>query len=104
MNIASAVETRILDMAARVNELTGNTAGIITAPKRVWDTKNRLLASIDRAKTILGYEPKMEFDEGLKKTIGWFRANWTNIERDAEFPPGMSSATRGITQHGQKEN
>jgi nucleoside-diphosphate-sugar epimerase len=96
MNIASAVETRILDMAARVNELTGNKAGIITAPKRVWDTKNRLLASIDRAKTILGYEPKMEFDEGLKITIDWFRANWQDIQRDAEFPPGMSSATRGV--------
>ncbi len=96
MNIASAIETRILDMAARVNELTGNTAGIITAPKRIWDTKNRLLASIDRAKTVLGYEPKMEFEEGLKKTIDWFKANWQDIQRDAEFPPGMSSATRGI--------
>ena len=96
MNIASAVETRILDMAARVNELTGNTAGIIEAPKRVWDTKNRLLASIDRAKTLLGYEPKMDFDEGLNRTIDWFKQNWESIQRDAEFPPGMSSATRGV--------
>ncbi|GJL57096.1 MAG: nucleotide sugar epimerase [Nitrospirales bacterium] len=97
MNIASAVETSILDMAARVNELTGNTAGVITAPKRVWDTKNRLLASIDRAKTILGYQPKVEFDHGLKQTIEWFRKNWDNINRDAEFPPGMSSATRFVS-------
>ena len=96
MNIASGVETRILDMATRVNELTGNKAGIITAPKRTWDTKNRLLASIDRAKTLLGYEPKMDFDDGLRKTIEWFRVNWDNIKLDAEFPPGMSSATRGI--------
>ena len=96
MNIASGVETRILDMAARVNELTGNKAGIITAPKRMWDTKTRLLASIDRAKALLGYEPKMDFDAGLQKTIEWFQANWDNIRRDAEFPPGMSSATRGI--------
>ena len=96
MNIASAVETRILDMAARVNELTGNKSGIIMAPKRVWDTKNRLLASIDNAKAILGYQPKMEFDEGLKQTIDWFRDNWGNIQRDAEFPPGMSSATRFV--------
>lgn len=94
MNIASAVETRILDMAHRVNELVGNKAGIIEAPKRVWDTKTRLLASIDRAKSILGYEPQMDFDEGLKQTIEWFRTNWDNILRDAEYPPGMSSATR----------
>jgi nucleoside-diphosphate-sugar epimerase len=96
MNIASGVETRILDMATRINELVGNKAGIVTAPRRVWDTKTRLLACIDRAKTMLGYEPKTDFDEGLKKTIDWFKANWDNIQRDAEFPPGMSSATRGV--------
>ena len=99
MNIASGVETRILDMAARINELTDNKAGIVTAPKRVWDTKTRLLANIDRAKALLGYEPKMDFDEGLQKTVKWFKANWENIRRDAEFPPGMSSATRGIKEH-----
>ncbi len=94
MNIASGVETRILDMAERVNALTGNTAGIETAPKRVWDTKVRLLASIDRAKILIGYEPKQDFDEGLQTTVAWFREHWDDIARDAEFPPGMSSATR----------
>ena len=94
MNIASAVETRILDLAKRVNELTGNKAGILSAPKRVWDTKNRLLASIDQAKAILGYQPKMDFESGLMETITWFTDNWDNIQRDAEFPPGMSSAIR----------
>ena len=97
VNIASGVETRILDMATRVNELTDNKAGIVTAPKRVWDTKTRLLASVERARDMLGYQPKMDFDEGLKKTVDWFKANWNNIQRDAEFPPGMSSATRGVT-------
>jgi nucleoside-diphosphate-sugar epimerase len=97
MNIASGAETRILDMAARVNELTHNEAGIIEAPKRTWDTKNRLLASIDRARDILGYDPKMSFDDGLNRTIAWFKANWENIQRDAEFPPGMSSAVRGTS-------
>lgn len=96
MNIASGVETRILDMAVRINELTGNSAGVVTAAKRVWDTKNRLLASIDRAKSLLGYQPKMNFDEGLKTTIAWFQEHWAEIQRDAEFPPGMSSATRQV--------
>jgi len=96
MNIATGKEIKILDMAERVNELVGNRAGITKAPHRVWDTKKRLLASIDRAKDLLGYQPKMEFDEGLQKTIDWFRKNWDNIDRDAEFPPGMSSATRGV--------
>lgn len=97
LNLAAGREIKILDMATRVNELVGNTAGIMKAPKRKWDTKNRLLAAIDNAKATIGYEPNMAFDEGLKRNIQWFQENWENIDRDAEFPPGMSSATRGVT-------
>jgi len=96
MNLATGKEIRILDMANRVNELTGNKAGIMKAPHRKWDTKVRLLASIDRARELIGYEPKVEFDAGLKQTVQWFKDNWDDVRRDAEFPPGMSAATRGV--------
>jgi len=96
MNIASAEETRIIDLAEMVNELTDNNAGIVRAAKRKWDTKDRLLASIDKAIDILGYNPRTSFGKGLRKTVHWFEANWDNIRRDAEYPPGMSSATRGV--------
>lgn len=96
MNIASGTETNILKMAERINLLTGNTAGISRAPARIWDTKKRLLASIDRAKELLGYEPKMEFEEGLHNTIQWFKDHWDDIQRDADFPPGTSSAVSGV--------
>jgi UDP-glucose 4-epimerase len=96
MNIASGSEVNILKMAERINELTGNKAGIIRAERRVWDTKKRLLASIDRAKALLGYEPQIDFETGLQNTIQWFSANWVNIQRDAEFPPGMSAAVPGV--------
>ena len=96
MNIASGRETNILEMAELVNELTGNKAGIKRAPHRVWDTKKRLLASIDRANEVLGYEPEMEFEQGLLTTIQWFKDNWDKIQRDAEFPPGSSSAVQGV--------
>lgn len=96
MNIASGRETNILEMAELINELTGNEAGIVRAEPRVWDTKKRLLASIDRAKELIGYEPRMEFNEGLKITIQWFNDHWKTIQQDAEFPPGSSSAVRGV--------
>lgn len=95
MNIASGKEVRILEMAEMINALTGNKAGIVRAPRRVWDTKDRLLASIDQARELLGYEPRMSFEEGLTKTIAWFQENWDNIQGHAEFPPGMSAAVRG---------
>ncbi len=96
MNIASAQETQILELAKTINEITGNKAGIARAAQRKWDTKDRLLASIDRANDLLGYKPTVSFREGLENTIEWFKANWDNIRRDAEFPPGMSSAARHI--------
>jgi nucleoside-diphosphate-sugar epimerase len=96
MNIASGHETNILEMAELINERTNNQAGILRAPSRVWDTKKRLLASIDRARELIGYEPSMEFEWGLQATIHWFRENWDRIQRDAEFPPGSSAAVQGI--------
>ena len=94
MNIASAREIEIVQLAETINQLTGNKAGLLYTDRRKWDTKSRLLASIDRAKDLLGYDPQTTFEEGLKKTIQWFRDNWEAINRDAEFPPGMSSAVK----------
>jgi UDP-glucose 4-epimerase len=96
MNIASGCETTIKDLADRVNKLVGSSAGIAYAPRRKWDTKSRLRASIDRASELLGYAPKTSFDVGLVTTIDWFKANWERIRASAEFPPGMSSAVSGF--------
>ena len=96
MNIASGRETNILQMAERINEITGNRTAIMRAPARVWDTKKRLLASIDRARDLLGYEPQIDFDQGLQNTIQWFKDNWESIRRDADFPPGSSAAVQGV--------
>ena len=94
MNIASAREIEIVQLAETINQLTGNKAGLLYTDRRKWDTKSRLLASIDRAKDLLGYDPQTTFEEGLNKTIQWFQENWEAINRDAEFPPGMSSAVK----------
>jgi len=94
MNIASAREIEIVQLAKTINNLTGNKAGLVHTDRRKWDTKSRLLASIDRAKDLLGYDPQTTFEEGLGQSIQWFRHNWDDIERDAEFPPGMSSAVK----------
>jgi UDP-glucose 4-epimerase len=96
MNIASGQEVNILEMAERINTLTGNVAGVVRTERRVWDTKKRLLASIDRARELLGYEPKVDFEQGLRANIQWFQDHWDDIRRDAEFPPGMSAAARGV--------
>ena len=55
-------------MAEIVNDLTGNKSGIKYTERRDWDAKTCLLSSIDKAENILGYKPKMGFEEGLKIT------------------------------------
>ncbi|HIA58163.1 MAG TPA: NAD-dependent epimerase/dehydratase family protein, partial [Candidatus Lambdaproteobacteria bacterium] len=94
MNIASAREIEIVQLAEKINQLTGNKAGFTYTDRRKWDTKSRLLASIDKAKDLLGYDPQTTFEDGLSQTIQWFEDNWESIYRDAEFPPGMSSAVK----------
>ena len=94
MNIASGEETNIFQMAEQINKLVANPAGIKRVQPRVWDTKKRLLASIERAKQIIGHEPHTNFDTGLEHTIQWFKDNWDQIKECADFPPGMSSAVR----------
>ncbi len=93
-NIASGKESKIIDLANMINEVTGNKAGIRFAARRKWDTKSRLLASIEKAHRLIGYEPKTPFEEGLQNTIRWFRDNWDRIEASARFGPGVSSAVR----------
>jgi nucleoside-diphosphate-sugar epimerase len=93
-NLASAEETRVIDLANMVNEAVGNKAGVRFLQRRKWDTKPRLLASIEKAKKLIGYEPKTSFKEGLLKTVDWFRKKWDEIEKSASFGPGVSSAVR----------
>ena len=94
-NLASGKEVQVRDLAGMVNRATGNKAEVNFRERRRWDTKPRLLASIEKARQLIGYEPLVEFGEGLQTNIEWFKDNWEKIEAAADFPPGMSSAVRG---------
>jgi UDP-glucose 4-epimerase len=78
-NLATGREIRIGDLAKWINEITGNPSGIKFTERRNWDKKNRLLASIEKAKKVLDYSPNMDFREGLKKVHAWFEENKENI-------------------------
>ena len=85
MNLASGRETRVIDMANMVNELTGNEAGLRYIPRRKWDHKMRLLASIEKAGRLIGYHPQTDFRAGLENNVRWFRDNWERIQASARF-------------------
>ena len=82
-NLASEAETRVIDLATMINEATGNKSGIRHVQRRKWDTKSRLLASVERAHKLIGYEPHTSFSVGLKNTIQWFQEHWVQIDVSA---------------------
>ena len=77
-----------------VNQSTGNSSPVTKYPARKWDTKKRLLASIELAGKLIDYSPITSFEDGLKANFDWFNNNWNEIQSAADFPIGMSSAVR----------
>lgn len=74
VNIGNHVESTILEFAERINELTGNTAGItFVEDARGEGDPQRRQPDISRAKEILDWEPKISLEEGLMKTIPYFK-------------------------------
>lgn len=80
-NLASGIETSILDLATQVNELAGNPAPIELLPQRDWDHSGRRFGSTDKAKRMLGFEAQVPLSEGLRKTIEWTKANEALIDQ-----------------------
>jgi UDP-glucose 4-epimerase len=83
INLASETETRVIDLANWINELAGNEAGIVFGPRRDWDNVVKRRASIEKARRILGYEPKSDMQTGLKRTYEWILENRDKIGQDA---------------------
>ena len=73
VNVGNPVELTILAFAQIINRLTGNEAGIAFKPLPVDDPRVRR-PDITRARTILGWEPQVAVEDGLKQTIEYFRA------------------------------
>jgi dTDP-glucose 4,6-dehydratase len=63
----------LLELAKRIQRLTGSASPIVFQPLPQDDPRVRQ-PDITRARTLLGWEPRVDVDEGLGKTIQWFRA------------------------------
>jgi dTDP-glucose 4,6-dehydratase len=74
VNIGNPTETSILNFAETINLLTGNTAGLDYHPdKRLDNDPQRRRPDISRARSLLGWEPKVDLVEGLTRTIAYFK-------------------------------
>lgn len=72
VNIGNPTETTILEFARAINQLTGNPAGLRFIDQRMPGDPQRRQPDITRAAAVLGWEPKISVDEGLRNTIPYF--------------------------------
>jgi dTDP-glucose 4,6-dehydratase len=71
MNIGNPNEFTVLELAEKVLEITGSTSEIVYEPLPVDDPTQRK-PDISLAKRVLGWEPRVPLEEGLRRTAAWF--------------------------------
>lgn len=71
-HLASERETSVAELARLVEEATGSDVGIEHLPPRPGEVE-RNFASCARARATLGFSPSVGLEEGLARTVAWFR-------------------------------
>jgi nucleoside-diphosphate-sugar epimerase len=85
LNIGATNEISIADLATKVRDLTGSSSPILRVPYESYygagfeDTRRRV-PDVTRARDVLGFSADIAFDDGLKRTIDWCRANYRGVE------------------------
>jgi dTDP-glucose 4,6-dehydratase len=72
VNIGNPNEMTVKELAETIVKVTGSKSQVVYRPLPVDDPKVRQ-PNIERAKSILGWEPTVSLEDGLKKTIAWFK-------------------------------
>lgn len=74
VNIGNPNEVSLLELAEKIREITESKSQIVFEDLPVDDPKVRK-PDINKAKSLLGWEPKVSLEEGLSKTIDYFKSN-----------------------------
>jgi dTDP-glucose 4,6-dehydratase len=81
VNLGNPEEISILDFAKEILNLTGSKSRIVFYPPSQNDPKVRQ-PDITKAKRVLGWEPKVSRQEGLRRTLKYFEEKLSSVERD----------------------
>ena len=73
INIATGSSISLNRLFASMRDIVGSRLEVMYGPPRSGDVTDSL-ADITRARALLGYEPSVSFESGLKKTIDWYRS------------------------------
>jgi dTDP-glucose 4,6-dehydratase len=73
VNLGNPREMTLLELAKQILRLSASRSEIVFGPLPTDDPKVRQ-PDISRARRLLGWEPKVDVEDGLRRTIGWYRA------------------------------
>ena len=96
MNIGNPDEMTVMELARLVVELTGTSSGIQTRPLPQDDPRVRR-PLIDRAREVLGWEPRTSLADGLASTIEYFRQR-----AESEFARPVVTGSRVSARPGDR--
>lgn len=85
-NLGNPEEHSVLEWARLIISLCDSPSQVVFEPKREDDPERRR-PNIERARTALGWEPKVSPKDGLRRTIAWFRAE---MEREGLCQPART--------------
>jgi len=71
LNVAYGSQTKINEVKKLIERYSGKTLNLEKRPPRLGDVRHTC-ADISKARKLLGYNPQVVFEEGLKKTVEWF--------------------------------
>jgi len=74
-NLEGPRPVSVIEVAERIRTLLGDSVQIVMTPGRAGDFSGRQLSNA-KASRELGWQPEVDFDEGLIETIAWFRKKW----------------------------
>lgn len=72
-NVGNPAEITILDFAKRVQKISGSKSKIVFSEPLPTDDPKQRKPAISKAKKVLGWEPVVSLEQGLKQTIDFFR-------------------------------
>jgi len=73
-NIGTGVETDVVQLASRLLAVSGGHSAFTHAPARAGEQRRSAVAT-GKAQRMLGWEPEVSLEEGLKETYDWFVAH-----------------------------
>jgi nucleoside-diphosphate-sugar epimerase len=73
MNVATGTRVSLNELLAALQRIIGTNVTASYGPSRHGDVRDSQ-ADISKAERLIGYRPSVEFEEGLRRTVEWYRS------------------------------